>query len=255
MTVIGSPLGYRADAKRKFVPISILRSYLMSGCAMSKMASSTSKQQLERNVAFGGGDKYSIKIVNNSNRAWHFFVFQQPPPDAYEAKSLAWLASPYQINNGGDQITFTWSIQYEIMWAQTGKLLPGVIFSASGSREAHLTSNNSSSFTFTPPTLSKPIRGGAEGSLTIEDGPGVPPNDFSVGVGMGNKGVYAINAGPNLQHIFTPQPSYWVCAINQVTESEVMNIATITRKAEVEFKTNKFLMTATLQGDNTWKIE
>ena len=107
MTVIGSPLGYRADAKRKFVPISILSSYLMSGCAMSKIASSTSKQQLERNVAFGGGDKYSIKIEQQSMAFFLFFnnhllMLMRPNP---------WLGS---------------RLLTKLITAETKLLLPGV---------------------------------------------------------------------------------------------------------------------------------
>ena len=225
---------------------------------MGHRSSRPSKQhlQLQRNVAVGAPDTYSIKMVNNSNRSWFFFVYQQPPPNAYGAQSLAWLVSPHNINNGGDQITFTWVIQYQMMWAQTGLLMPRVIFSASGSKDADLTTDNLSSFSFVnnTPKLSEPTRGGAEGSLTINDGATVPENTFSIGVGMGDKGVYAVNAGPNLKHIFTPNPIYWVCAVNHVIEGEVMNISTLTEKAKVTFPPNVFSMTATLQGDNTWKI-
>ena len=227
---------------------------------MSKKAyqpASASRQQLYRNVAVGAGDTYSIKMVNNGNQPWAFFVYQEPPQGAFGAQSLAWLTSPYKINNGGDQITFSWDIEYQMVWAQTGQLIPGVIFSASGVRDAELTGNNLATFAIInqTPTLSQPIRGGQAGSLTINDGPTVPANAFSVGVAMGNKGVYAVNAGPNLQHVFTPNPIYWVCAINNVIEGEVMSVTSLTQTAKVVFPTNVFSMTATLQGDNTWDIK
>ena len=236
----------RFDLWKVYVQVHITR----TGVTMSR-------QQLHRNVAVSAGVSYSLKVVNNGNRPWTIFVYQQPPPDAYGAESLAWLTSPYNINNGGDQFTFTWSIDYQVMWAQTGTLIPGVIFSASGKRDADLTTNNLSNFSIInhTPTLSDPTRGGAPDSLTINDGPTVPPVQYSVGVGMGSKGVYAVNAGPNLQHVFTPNPIYWVCAIDHVIEGQVMDITTITQNDKVVFPTNVFSMTATLQGDNTWDIQ
>ena len=102
-----------------------------------------------------------------------------------------------------------------MMWAETWELVPGAIFSASGYRDADPTGNNMASFTIEngTPTISQPIGGGEEG---INVGPTVPSLKYSVGVGVGGKAAYAINAGPNLQHIFTPDREYWLCATENV---------------------------------------
>ena len=199
-------------------------------------------------------DKYSIKVTNNGNKPWSFCIFQTPPPDALGAQSLAWLATPFNINRGS-YITFSWNIQYQIMWAKTGVLTPGVIFSAHDSKEADLISHNLTIFTAPPPALTPPTIGGPIGSFTINDGPTVPLSEYSVAVGIGTKGLYAVNAGPRLQHIFTPNLTYWVCAVDQVIEGQVLNILTLTLKAEVTFPPDVFTMTATLQPDNTWDIK
>ena len=130
-------------------------------------------------------------------------------------------------------------------------------FTASGVRDADPTGNNMASFTIENdnPTLSQPVGRGQEGSLTIKDGHTVPHNLFSVGVGVGGKAVYAVNAGPNSQHIFTPSPAYWVCATENVEEGEVIDISTLTQKVRFTFPPNVFSMTATFNKDGTWEIK
>ena len=77
-----------------------------------------------------------------------------------------------------------------------------------------------------------------------------PLNEYSVAVGMGNKAIYAVNAGPRLQHIFTPNPKYWICALRDVDEDQV-----IANKAEVTFPPDVFTMSATLHNDYDWDIK
>ena len=196
---------------------------------------------------------HTIRVTNNGKRPWRFCIFQEPPPDAYGAHTLAWLASPYPINNGGDEITFTWNIQYQILWAKTGELSPGVIFSADGWMDVDLSSHNLMSFTAPPPTLSQPTKGGPRGSITVNDGPTVPVRVYSIAVGMGTRGLYAINAGPDLQHMFTPNLTYWVGAVDHVIEGQVI-IPTF-NKAKITFPPDVFGMKATLELDGTWDIK
>ena len=223
---------------------------------MSKKAyqsCSASPQQLQRKyVAVGTDDIYHIEIINFGNRPWSFFLFQVAPG----AQTLAWVVTP-NINNGGAQCIISWYMQYQMMWGN-GQLVPGDIFTAGGEVDANLTDKNSATFTIQNniPTLSlQPFGGGAEGTLSIKDGPSVPSNKYSVAVGLATHALYAINAGPNMTHVFKPSTTtYWVCAIDQVVEGEVMDISTLTRKAQITFPANVYSMTAVLQGDDTWII-
>ena len=195
---------------------------------------------------------YSIRVTNNGNKPWKFCIFQPPTAEGVRTSTLAWLVYPFKINIG-EQITLTWDVQYQVMWVTTGELKPGVVFSPGGSMDVDLNTHNMVSFTAPPPTLSSPTRGGPRGSITVNDGPTVPMNEYSVAVGMGNKAIYAVNAGPRLQHIFTPNPKYWICALRDVDEGQVIDIPA--NKAEVTFPPDVFTMSATLHNDYDWDIK
>ena len=206
-------------------------------------------------------DTYKVMVKNQSSNPWTFFLFQRPPEDATDAQSLVWMATPYNIDVGG-QYTFSWTATYQFVWADTGPLEPEVIFTAVDFKEADPQNNNLTNFTVNnnTPSLSDSTTGGPTGSLVIEDGPNVPSNQFSVGLAMSNQAIYALNAGPNLTHIFTPseQPSYNVCASNAVTEGEVLFggfSATITAATELIFPANELVLTAILTDANTWEIQ
>ena len=206
-------------------------------------------------------DTYEVRVENQSSQPWRFFLYQRPPKNA---QTLVWMATPYNIGVG-DQHTFSWTDTYQFAWADTGPLEYGGIFNAGGFKKADPQNNNLTHFTFqdTTPSLSESTTGGPPGSLVIKDGPYVPSNQFSVGIAMSNQAISALNAGPNLTHIFTPSepPSYYVCASDAVTEGEVLYIPIIGTKAitftaseELIFPANVFALTATLTDENLWKI-
>lgn len=218
-------------------------------CAKKGKAAPTLRGQAEI------GTQYSVTLVNSSNRPWKFFVYQTPPPDAAEAVSLAWIASPFRLQIGA-KITFNWEISYQFMWAESGVLQPGVTFDAVAMKDANLVTANTANFTLTnnSPNLSDPAGGGTSGTLTINDGPNVPPNQYSVGVAMSNKGAFAVDADANLEHFFTPNPMYWVCAIDEIEEGQVMNIKNIAQCAKFKFPSGVFSMTGTLNSKNLWEF-
>ena len=143
------------------------------------------------------------------------------------------------------------------MWSATGEVKPGIRFRGNGLKECDPQDKNQVSFTFTndTPKLSDPISGGTQGSLTISEGENIPPKTFAVGVGMSGNGTYVVNAGPNLEHQFTPEPAYYVAAIEEVVEGQVMDLKTIALAGELKFPPNVYNLTATLKEDNTWDIE
>ena len=95
------------------------------------------------------------------------------------------------------------------------------------------------------------------GTLYIADDEDVPVNTFSVGIGMKDAGTFVEKAEPSLPHKFTPKPSYWVAAGENVDVGSVLDtestVDMITE--EVVFPRNVFSMKATLEKDNSWTIE
>ncbi|QSQ25002.1 hypothetical protein JY651_08745 [Pyxidicoccus parkwayensis] len=201
------------------------------------------------------GTKYSITMINQSAQPWIFYVYQTLPDQPSDIFSLAWLASPYEIVPNA-QITFTWTIQYTFLWSQTGVLKPGVSFVAGMTENADPDSENLTDFSVTPGPNLTPAQPGADpGTLEIIDGADVPPSEFSVGIGMGDAGTFAVQAGPNLKHIFTPTPTYYVAAGVDQQVGTVLDIQTVTQAAEANFPKNVYSITAILQSDNTWAFK
>jgi len=204
--------------------------------------------------ALGQGTQYSLNLINQSAQAWTFYVYQKMPSQVADVFSLAWFCSPYKIRVG-DHIRFTWEIEYNFVWSDTGELIPGVTFDAGGPKDCSPSGKNTTEFSLTPgPGLSEPVKGPPDGSLIINDAADVPNNKFSVGIGMSGTGSYAVQAGTNLQHVFTPTPSYWVAAGTNTRIGTVLNINTITQTAEAKFKSAVFALDCVLGGDNTWDI-
>lgn len=200
------------------------------------------------------GTAYSLTLVNNSAQPWILYVYQTFPEQTSDIFSLAWLASPYQIVPKA-QITFKWEINYTFLWGQTGFLQPGVSFEAGMAIPAHPEAGDTTKFSVTPgPNLTPAQTGGATGTLTIYDQSDVPNSKFSVGIGMGDAGTFATQAGTNLKHVFTPTPSYWVAAGIDQQVGTVLDIQTVTQTAPVVYPDNVYSLTATLEDDNTWTI-
>ena len=207
-------------------------------------------------AALALGTQYSMTLINDSNQDWTFFVYQKMPAQVADVFSLAWFCSPYQIKKGGDKIKFQWEIDYNFTWGDTGTLQPGVDYDASGTKDCSPAGNNTTEFALDPgPGLSEPIKGPPPGSLVIHDANSVPANKFSVGIGMSNAGSYAVQAGPNLKHTFTPTPSYWIAAGNNVNIGKVLSIDTITQTAEAQFGTAVYDLNCTLNGANMWEVK
>ena len=103
------------------------------------------------------------------------------------------------------------------MWSSTGIVEPGITFKTSGIKECDLQNVNTTTFTFQDdtPDLSDPVFGGNKGTLYINAGSEIT---FAVGVGMSGSGTFVANAELNLTHTFTPEPAYYIAAINEVEQ-------------------------------------
>lgn len=200
------------------------------------------------------GTSYSLTLKNESAQHYTFYVFQKDPDQASaDIFSLAWFASPFAIVPG-NQIKFNWTIDYNFVWGATGTLMPGVTFHASGLVDADPAGSNKTNFTIDPgPHLTDPTKGEPSGSLVIKDGPEVPNNAFSVGIGMSGAGTFAVQAGPNLTHAFTPTPTYYIGAGQNVHVGDVLDIVTSNPVAQVKFGHGEYNESYTLKSDNKWQ--
>lgn len=209
-------------------------------------------QKKER--ALAAGTQYSMTLKNESAQAWTFYVYQKAPQPSANVFSLAWFCSPYQIRVG-NKIKFTWQIDYNFVWSDTGELIPGVTFEASGVKDCSPSGANVTEFSLNGgPGFSDPKQGDPKGTLVINDASSVPNNRFSVGIGMSGTGTYVAQAGTNLSHLFTPTPSYWIAAGTNTKVGSVLNIDTITQNKEAKFDPAVFDLNCVLNQSNTWDI-
>lgn len=204
------------------------------------------------------GVQYSLTFVNNSSNAWSACVYQTDPDiNLPNVQSLAWFA---EVAAPTTTVVFDWYINYAFTWSETGPLVPGVVYSASQTWPANLSTTNQ--VTFTQPqspqgpyyTFSNQTQGPNQGSLYISEDSSVGLGQASVGIAMSGAGVFAVEAEPNLNLIFTPHPVYWI-TFGMFEQGEVLNITEITNSAAIDFPPGVYAMTATLNADNTWTVE
>ena len=142
------------------------------------------------------------------------------------------------------------------MRSATAVVKPGITFKASGLKHCDPQDANTTTFMFQDGTsvFSDPVSADNKGTLYIHDDAAIPSQTFAVGIAMSGGATSITNAGPNLTHMFTPTPVYYIAAIDEVEEGEVIDIKTVTKTAELQFPTGVYNMTATLQANNTWSI-
>ncbi|GAB3003909.1 hypothetical protein [Saccharothrix stipae] len=200
--------------------------------------------------------KYSLTVSNESTQFQNLCVYQQPVDlGVRNAMSLAWLTAPAWPHT---TVTFEWNVDYCFTWSYTGTLKPGVKFRAQEVRKANpqdLTANQVL-FDYADGAhrfLSGRAFGTAElDTLYIRELPTVPADTAAVGIGMSNSGVFAVQAQPNENLVFTPHPSYWLTA-GTYTHGEVLDIEQISNSVELQYDAG-FEMNAVLRPDNTWSV-
>lgn len=133
---------------------------------------------------------YTLTFVNNSDNNWDFCCFQEDPNiSTQDVQSLAWFAFPVAPTTS---VSFSWTIDYQFVWSQTGQLGAGVVFTASQKWEASLTGNNGVDFTRKPNqafTFENLAPFGNQGTLYINQDSTIPNNTAAVGINMGIVGA------------------------------------------------------------------
>jgi len=200
------------------------------------------------------GTQYTLRFVNNSQNMATACVYQTDPEIGVpNVMSLAWFAKGAAPTT---HIAFSWQIDYSFVWSEIGTLAPGVMFDASQVWDADLTSMNQVSFTCQGGiyTFANQQIGPSPGSLTILEDSTLPANQAAVGIGVSRKPAYVVQAQPNWNLTFIPHPEYWI-TFGNFLEGEVLDVQSISNKAEVRFPPNVYSMTAILNPDNTWSVK
>ena len=200
------------------------------------------------------GVTYSLVFQNNSTNQGSGCVYQEDPNlTKANVMSLAWFS---KIAATKTKITFTWTIDYSFVWAETGELIPGVMFMAGQTFPADLSTTNSITLSNIGGAyqFQNQGQGAVAGNLYIREDNTVPLKQASVGIGMSGAGTFVVQAQPNINLIFTPHPKYYI-TFGTFTAGQVLDTLSITDKAEIAFPPGVTSMTAILNPDNTWTVK
>lgn len=199
---------------------------------------------------------YTLKVTNDSTGYQSFCLYQKPVGLGVPgALPLAWMVAPLWPRRS---TTFTWSLDYSFSWAVTGPLAPGGTFQPWQQVAAYPEneSRNRIGFDFDNGLYEfvPPASGGSPqlGSLGIEVHADVPDDTASVGIGMASGPVFAAQAEPGANPVFTPHPQYWIAA-GAFTRGQIMDIEEITNEIEVPF-VDTFSMQAVLGAADQWSV-
>lgn len=205
-----------------------------------------------KSAVTGTSPKYTLRFYNNSNATQTLVCFQSPetPPTNLVP---AWFA--LKVANGV-QVNFSWQQTYDLVWTETGKLAPGISFSASEVVPATFPSGNLITLTYAGGAFSfiGQTAGPALSMLQVVCDTTIPPDMVSVGIGMAGSPITLVQATPNSNYVFTPAPNYWV-TLADVSQSEIFDPSNLTPMAKVTFPMGVTAMTATLTSSLTWTIQ
>ncbi|QRK09334.1 hypothetical protein JQX13_04080 [Archangium violaceum] len=197
---------------------------------------------------------YSLLFVNNSTNLGNACVYQTDPDIGVpNVMSLAWFSKTTAPTT---KSRFTWTVDYDFVWSEVGVLEAGVLFEASQSWRADLSTTNRVGFTHEGGayTFTNQSKGPKSGTLYIAQSASIPLKQAAVGIGMSGKGTFVVQSQPNLNLTFTPHPKYWI-TFGNYDQGEVLDIGAITNPAEIEFPPGVYSMTAILNKDNSWTVK
>ncbi len=200
-------------------------------------------------------NEYSLTFINNSENAATFCLFQQDKNLASVSNvfPLAWFT---KFVNPNVKVTFTWEIDYNYVWSNTGNLSHGVVFESSEtlpvgdiSGGPSITLSRNQALYFKDQTEV----GATPNAITIYEDHTVNLFEGSVGIGMSGAGTFAVDAQPNQTLTFTPHPEYW-CAFGSFKQGQVMDVQVLSRIQEVKYPQGCYSRTVEIGGSNMWSV-
>jgi hypothetical protein len=208
---------------------------------------------------------YTLTVKNESNEPWDIYTFQKNPNIADpHLKSLAWFT---KYSAAHSTVKFSWDLSYNLMWAETGELVPGVIFDANQFYPAdpftpgaatYSRAGNQVQLTYHAEESYFEFGGGGllpntlPGTLYVASDSTVPNGIASVGIGMSNAGTFARPALTNIVSEFSPEPTYYVAAGTSIQQGQVLEDQ-VSQSIELQFAGVTDL-TAAFQPDHTWVV-
>lgn len=192
-----------------------------------------------------------ITLVNNSTAPTSLALLQNA---SEQGNVVAWLA---KYAYPGTQVRFTWDdTDLCFVWAGTSQLSPGVVLDVSQVVPAGANANNAIDFSYDAANRTFYLHnlrdGNRPNTMTVTADNTLPVNAVAVGIGMAGKPTFVLQAQPNMNYQFTPQPTYFL-AFGNITQSAVVD-ADAVNSQKVEFPPNVFALTATLGADNNWTV-
>ena len=200
--------------------------------------------------------QYSLAVNNHSGQLQDVCIYQKPTDlGVPNTLSLAWLTAPCWP---GGSVPFVWRLDYSLFLAQTGSLRPGAVVVAQQTVPADpedvsanqiLLGYGEGALDFQPGSATATLQ---PGSLYVRILSSVPTAMAAVGIGTEGAGVFAVQAEPNQNFVFTPHPEYWITAGNFL-QGQVLDLEQVSNEARLGFE-GTFAMEATLSASNTWTV-
>lgn len=205
---------------------------------------------------------YSLTVVNNSElmQGSPTFAIVAELPEARngDALSTAWIT---QVIHPGNRYTFTWDIEWGFAWSANGTV-KDYQWVANGSLPAnpHSSAECAANFSYTSGDFLLEdithVPAPDHDRLYIEDTSAIPRPSVqpsSVAVTLNGGPVCVADAGPNLEHIFTLHPTYYIVAGN-LKKCQMVDVATLTQTQVLSYKTGNAALTAVLDEENNWHV-
>ncbi|QZY54863.1 protein rhiA [Crassaminicella profunda] len=198
-------------------------------------------------------ETYRLKVKNEGTFKGNLAIFQrQADLEEMGAMPLAWFTKG---SNPNTMVEFCWNVDYCFVWSEEGILKPGVVFRASQTIDGGIWVNNKVvldkniyGYVFSEQTTAT----AQAGSLIIEENNSIPGGEASVGIGMSGFGTFVWQTEPNANLTIQPKPQYWI-AYGTFKQGEVLDIQQLMNTSlELNYPTNKYNATVTLNSDNTW---
>ncbi|TDC84064.1 hypothetical protein [Actinomadura sp. 7K507] len=205
---------------------------------------------------------YDLTVVNESELAHggptFAVVAELPEARTAGALSVAWLT---QVIHPGNRYTYRWAIEWGFAWSASGTA-KDYQWAANGSLPADPASSTQCAvgFDYTggdfqlKPVTRSPAPNNSQ--LWVEDSSAIPEPSIqpsSVAVTLNGQPTCVTEAGPNLEHIFTLHPSYYIVA-GAFEQGQIIDVAGLTQVQELEYDDGVAALTVVLNDDNTWKV-
>jgi hypothetical protein len=211
------------------------------------------------------GDQFKLTLVNKSSQPGLTFAVYTVTDQIKDASGTFPIAWQTKRLNKGNNVTFTWTLDYSLMFSSHGAAA-GAVWTENGSIGVSDTSAGLNSITLdyngdyalSPNPGAHAVR---DGYIYLDTTAQVPPYSDGAGpsvalaIATGGRGkpmpAIAGNSGPNLEHVFDTHPTYYIQA-GQILQGQMADLTTTTGLQEVRYAPGVYEATWTLGEDNTW---